>query len=222
MPKFIIAQQGSEEWHLARGGKITASKFTEVRKKLKSGQNKGGYGATAEKYAFKLACERISGELLDCPEFTPWQARRGNELEPEARYRHELEKSLFVDEVGLCISDCGSYGASVDGTINDDGISEYKCYLDPLKIKDIILSSSTKDVDDQVQGGLWITKRKWSHFCLYCPPLKSVGLDFKVIEIERNEEYIEELEHDLNEFNIYVNNYVNMIKEASQSITINT
>jgi hypothetical protein len=216
MPKFIIAAQGSEAWHESRCGLITASKFTECRKKLKTGANKGGYSSVAEKYAFKLACERISGELLDCPEFTPWQARRGNELEPEARARHELECSVFVDEVGLCVSDCGSFGASVDGTIDDDGISEYKCYLDPLKIKEIILSGSTEEVDDQVQGGLWITGRKYSHFCLYCPPLKSVGLDFNLIEIERNEAYIEELESDLKEFNNHVNNYVNKIKEKSK------
>jgi hypothetical protein len=217
MPKFIMATQGSPEWFSSRCGLITASRFVDVREKLKSGKNAGTYKAVADKYAFKLACERISGELLDCPEFSPWQAKRGNELEPEARAKHEETKGIFVDEVGLAISDCGKYGASVDGTIDDDGISEYKCYLDPLKIKEITLSGSIDEVKDQVQGGLWITGRQYAHFCLYCPPLKSVGLDFQLIEIQRDDEYIEALKSDLEEFNNHVESYVNQIKHKANS-----
>lgn len=214
MPKFIMAPQGTQEWLDSRCGLITASRFEDCRTTLKSGKNKGGYKADVEKYAFKLACERISGELLDDNSYTPWQAKRGNELEPEARARHEAEKGLFVNEVGLCVSDCKTYGASVDGTIDDDGMAEYKCYLDPMKIKEIILSNSTELVDAQVQGGLWITGREYAHFCLYCPPLKSVGLDFKCIEIKRNDDYIGELQSDLEKFNNHVNSYVDQIKSV--------
>lgn len=214
MPKFVMAQQGTQEWLDARCGLITASRFEDCITPLKSGKNKGGYKAEIEKYAFKLACERISGDLLDDSNFNTWQMKRGNELEPEARARHEQEKGLFVDEVGLCVSDCGMYGASVDGTINEDGMAEYKCFLDPMKIKEIILSESTELVDAQVQGGLWITGREYAHFCLYCPPLKSVGLDFKCIEVKRNNEYIEELKEKLSSFNNHVQQYVEQIENV--------
>jgi hypothetical protein len=216
-PSFVVAPQGSKEWHEARAGLITASRFAECRGVLKSGKNKGVYSSIVDKYAFKLACERITGDLLDCPEFTGWQAKRGNELEPQARDRHELEIGNFVDEVGLAISECGNYGSSVDGLIGDDGISEYKCFLDPLKIKDITLNRSTDTVMDQVQGGLWITGRKYAHFCLYCPQLEKLGLDFQLIKIERDEEYIEELKCDLDKFNKYVNKYVDKLREIKNA-----
>ena len=63
---LIECDQGSERWHAARAGVITASMFGDARAKLKSGPNKGQPTSAALDYAFKLAVERISGE--------PWMA----------------------------------------------------------------------------------------------------------------------------------------------------
>jgi hypothetical protein len=51
--------QGSAEWLASRAGVITASKFVEARKRLKSGPKKGGFTEAAEDYAFRVAVERI-------------------------------------------------------------------------------------------------------------------------------------------------------------------
>ena len=129
--QIINCQQGDTEWFQARAGVITASMFAECRKRLKSGKNKGDFTSAAKQYAFRLAVERISGELLDDSKFDTWAMRRGRELEPEARLAHEERKGILVEQAGLALTDDGVLGASVDGLIDDDGSSEYKCFISP-------------------------------------------------------------------------------------------
>lgn len=204
----INCDQGSPEWYESRVGRVTASMFVEARKRLKSGPNKGDFTAAGKQYAFRLACERISGQALDEDQFETWAMKRGHELEPEARLAHELQKEILVEQAGFILDDEGIFGVSVDGLIGDDGISEYKCFISPVKLMPILLEDDLSDVMDQIQGGLWITGRKWAHFVLYCPALASIGKDLTIIEVERDETYIRELQSDLLEFNGLVESYI--------------
>lgn len=204
---YCDSQQGSEQWFLDRCAAATGSKFTDCRGKYKSGKNVGQFLKAAQDYAFKLAYERITGSLLDDPEFTPWQARRGNELEPEARLKYEERKGVLVEQAGLAKTEDGLFGASVDGLVDDDGQIEIKCFLSPTKLSAILLSGDISDCMDQVQGGLWITGRKWCDFVLYCPALVKIGKDLTIIRVMRDDNYIAELEKDLIEFNQLVNEY---------------
>lgn len=204
---YYDSPQGSEQWFNDRCGAATGSKFNECRGKYKSGKNAGQFLKTAQDYAFKLAYERITGCLLEDPEFTPWQARRGNELEPEARLKYEECQSVLVEQAGLAKTEDGLFGASVDGLVDDDGQIEIKCFLSPTKLSAILLSGDIADCMDQVQGGLWITGRKWCDFILYCPALVKIGKDLTIIRVMRDDNYIAELEKDLLEFNQLVNEY---------------
>ena len=112
--------QGSAEWLASRAGVITASKFVEARKRLKSGPKKGGFTEAAEDYAFRVAVERISGAPLD-EGFSTWAMKRGNELEPEARAWVEVKLGIFVDTAGFVTTDDKKFGASADGFIDKDG-----------------------------------------------------------------------------------------------------
>jgi hypothetical protein len=203
----LTAPQGTPEWFQGRCGVITASMFSECRKRLKSGPNKGDFSKAAHDYAFKLAVERISGELLDDPQFDPWQAKRGRELEPEARLKYEEKESVLVQETGLAIAENKLFGASVDGLVDDEGNVEIKCFLAPSKLAPILLTGDIGDCEDQIQGGMWITEREWTDFILYCPALAKVEKDLTVIRIHRDEKYIAELEQDLQAFNILVETY---------------
>jgi hypothetical protein len=204
---YFDSQQGSEQWFIDRCGAATGSKFTDCRGRYKSGKNIGQFLKAAQDYAFKLAYERITGTLLDDPEFMPWQAKRGSELEPEARLKYEERKVVLVEQAGLAKTEDGLFGASVDGLVDEDGQIEIKCFLSPTKLSAIILSGDIADCMDQVQGGLWITGRKWCDFILYCPALVKIGKDLTVIRIMRDDDYIEKLEKDLIEFNDLVNEY---------------
>ena len=202
----IECPQGSTEWHQHRAGCITASMFAEARAKLKSGPNKGEPTKAAQDYAFRLAVERISGEPLDGG-FETWQMRRGHELEPDARMAHEIRTGLIVQQVGLVKTDDLAFGASADGFIGDDGVSEYKCFLAPEKLRAFHIDQDADGIKDQVQGVLWITGRKWAHIGMYCPALKPVGRELWLGEYERDDDYIEELEADLWKFKLLVDEY---------------
>lgn len=204
---YLTAPQGSTEWFEGRRGAITASMFAEVRKRLKSGPNKGDFSSAAHNYAFKLAVERISGELLDEPDFDPWQARRGRELEPEARLLYEERYEVLTEQVGLALTEDRVFGASVDSLIGDHGIQEIKCFLAPAKLKGILLDEDIGDCMDQVQGGIWISGREWCDFTLYCPALKTIGRELTVIRVHRNDDYIAAMEPELWEFNELVESY---------------
>ena len=210
----IECPQGSTAWHAARAGCITASMFAEARAKLKSGPNKGEPTKAAQDYAFRLAVERIGGEPLDNG-FETWQMRRGHDLEPEARMAHEIRTGLIVQQVGIVKTEDGVFGASADGFIDEDGVSEYKCFLAPEKLRAFHIDHDADSIKDQVQGVLWITGRKWAHIGMYCPALKSVGRELWLGEYDRDEEYIEELEADLWKFKLLVDEYEARLRDKA-------
>lgn len=212
--EIIEVDQGSHEWHRARAGAITASMFSEVRKRMKSGPNKGDFSQAAKDYAFRLAIERISGEPLSDEQFSTYAMRRGNELEPEARLLHESHISMLIEHAGFVRTQDGRFGASADGLINHDGGSEYKCLVDPARISQIILSNDISEFTDQVQGGLWLTGRDWWHFCLYCPALEPVGKELVIFEVRRDDNYIAALEADLITFDRLVEDCREQLIEA--------
>lgn len=208
----IHCSQGSKEWLDARAGIITASMFKVIMKRLKKDNS---FSAEAKKYAFKLAIERISGARLDEDKFETYEMRRGRELEPEARLLHESKTNQLVIECGFAVSSCGFYGSSLDGEIGDNGTSEYKCFIGPDSLRPILIDSDLSDCEAQIQGGLWITGRQWCDFVLYCPALKNIDKDLTIFRVHRNEEYIADLQNNLEEFNAMVSEYVQMIKSSN-------
>lgn len=201
--------QGSEAWHQARAGCITASKFSLLREsnRLKSGANKGDYKNEVKDYAFRLAVERISGQALD-EGFETAFMRRGHELEPEARAAHEIEAGVIVEPAGFITCQYGVYGASADGFIAGEPIGcEYKCFLAPDKLRAILLGGDTSEVMDQVQGGMWLADAERWIFGLYCPALAAIGRSLTLIEIERDDAYITALRADLACFELTVCDY---------------
>lgn len=174
--------------------------------KALNGEKYEEFSSAAKDYAFGLAVERISGKPLDGG-FETWAMRRGHELEPEARFKHEEKIGMLIEHAGLVLTDDKLFGASADGLINDDGGSEYKCLVAPERIRSIVIDSNIDDFKDQVQGCLWLTGRKWWHFCLYCPALKSAGKELTIFKVERDDEYIAAMEADLLEFNRLVEAY---------------
>ena len=204
--------QGSAEWLASRAGVITASKFVEARKRLKVGPKKGGFTEAAEDYAFRVAVERISGAPLD-EGFSTWAMKRGNELEPEARAWVEVKLGIFVDTAGFVTTDDKKFGASADGFIDKDGGLEIKCLVDPGRIRNVILSDDISEFMDQIQGGMWLTGRKWWQFALFCPALEKVGLQLYTKRVERDDNYINEMELDLLEFERVVSKYEQTLRD---------
>lgn len=199
--------------------KYKAKPTTDKITRALDGETVGDWTEVAKSYAFRLAVERISGEPLD-EGFETWAMRRGHELEPEARAMHSLKHGLDIDEAGFVRTEDGKFGASADGLIGKDGGSEYKCFIAPESLRPIVIDGNVEDHWPQCQGGLWLTGRKWWHFCIYCPALRSAGKDLIAFPMERDDEYIERMEQTLVEFDGLVEGFrgrlmANESKEAA-------
>lgn len=171
-------------------------------------------GADAIKYAWTLAMERIAGKPLD-DTFVTWQMRRGTELEPFARLAYEIRAREMVTESGIVMTDDRVFGYSTDGFVGDDGMVEIKCPAACDKLG-LIWTDPTHAADeyrDQINGGLWITGRKWCDLIVYCPWLEPVGKELFIQRVERDDDAIEALESDLLEFAALVARYEAALRE---------
>lgn len=203
----INCEQGTQEWHEHRAGVITASNFEMCNARLKSGKNKGEHTKAAKEYAFRIAVERISKQPLNDDYYQTYAMKRGREMEEEARLKHEQARGILVDQTGIALTNDSVFGASVDGLIDDRGCAEYKCFIGPSSLMPILLNKDLSSVNAQMQGQMWVAERDWCDFVLYCPALKAIGKDLTIIKVERDNDYIEEMQSGLLEFNELVNDY---------------
>lgn len=209
--KILHLPQGGEEWLQARCGVITASRFVDARTKLTRASKNGKAGdlaGDAIRYAWTIIMERISGKPVD-DTFVTWQMKRGTALEPYARMAYETQTGAFVTESGIAFTDDSKFGYSTDGLVDDEGLIEIKCPAAPEKIGAAWSNPDEAEAEyiDQMQGGMWITGRKWCDLVVYCPWLEPIGKDVFVKRIHRDDNYIEKLEADLLEFKKLVDQY---------------
>lgn len=190
---------------LKEAGYKAAPTADTVRRALK-GEGTSDHSDTAKRYAADLAIERIS----DQPHGEPakaWVLERGHEMETRARMLYEARTGAFITESGICISDDGIFGYSSDGLADDDGLIEIKAPIDSIKIMEMWRTGDTSEYDHQIQGGLWLTGRKWLDFIMFVPDLARAGKDLFVKRIYRNEEFIDKMVAQLAEFDRLVNSY---------------
>ena len=177
-------EQGSDEWLQLRLGVATASNFDKII------TTTGKQSATLEKYALKLATDL----MLSSPEpsYKNDIMERGNELEPLARQAYQEEIFSIVEEIAMFKSDCNNFGYSPDGLVGEDGLIEIKCPLATTHFQ-YIIDDKTPIVDywQQLQGGLWVSGRKYIDFVSYHPNFKTKQLFVK--RVERDEDYIAKL-----------------------------
>lgn len=193
--KFIQCQQGSPEWHQARTGVITASCFGDAVSVLTraSGKRKAGdFSSASDKYAADLAIERISNKPYGAP-VKAWTLERGHEMERLARMAYEARTGEMANEAGLVLTEDDLFGYSTDGFVGDDGLIEIKAPVDSLIITDILDTGNVSDYMHQMQGGMWITGRKWCDFIMYVPDLEPVNKHLYVKRIHRDDDFIDDM-----------------------------
>lgn len=152
-------EQNSDEWHELRLGKATASNFSSFM------ANYGkAFGDPAKKYALQIALERINGFKQDS--FTNEHMERGHEQEPIARMLYEDEHFAKVENGGFF--DCGLYGDSPDGLINDNGVIEIKSVIASTHYANLTRGTFDPAYKWQLVGHLDCTGRDWVDFISYC------------------------------------------------------
>lgn len=209
---FINCEQGTEDWHKARCGVITASKFRDALEVTA----KGKPTSKSVLYAAQVALERISGAPCD-EMFNSWQMKRGTELEPKARMEYEAATGNLATESGVVLTDDRLFGYSTDGELSDSGIIEIKCLASAIGVLEMWRDHDLSEYMHQIQGGLWITGRKYCDFVMYAPQLESVGKQLFTKRVDRDESFIEKMELDLLVFEREVskNEAIFRMKEAA-------
>lgn len=193
--RTVDVVQGSDEWRLARLGKVGASMVADATARDRSGK---GWGITRQRLMARLAAERLTGELTDT--FKSASMERGNEVEPEAREFYGFVYSRKIETVGLVLHPtiemaCASPDALVDG----DGLAQFKCPDQHTHMATLLGASIDGGYVKQMQWEMACTGRQWCDFVSYDPRWPD-EMRLHVRRVERDPVMIAELENQVREF----------------------
>lgn len=180
--------QGSDEWHKARCGLITASEV----KLLLTPTLKQANNDKSRAHLWELAAQRISNYVE--PSYVGDDMLRGHEEEFYARQLY-TEHHAPVEEVGFVTNDEWGFklGCSPDGLVGTDGMIECKSRRQKYQVQTIVEHWRDGTVPDdyilQVQTGLMVTGRQWCDLISY-----HGGLPMMPMRVERNLEMIAAIE----------------------------
>lgn len=172
--------QGSEKWHAARCGLLTASEFDLIlTPTLKIAAN-----AKERAHLWEIAAQRISGYVE--PQYVSDAMLRGHDDEIEARLLYSRHFAP-VREVGFVTNDKWGFtlGCSPDGLVGDDGGIETKSRCQKYQVQTICENVWTDKGETippefmlQIQGEMLVCERRWWDFISY-----SNGLPMAVIRV---------------------------------------
>lgn len=155
-------EQGSDEWHAARCGLLTASEMKLIlTPTLKIADND-----KTRAHIYELLAQRITGYTE--PHYISDDMLRGHADELDAREIYD-DAYAPVNEVGFVTNDKWGFtlGYSPDGLIGDDGLIEIKSRRQKYQVQTILDNALPDEYALQVQTGLLVTERKWCDFITY-------------------------------------------------------
>ena len=203
-----MIEQGSEEWHQSRLGKVTASRVYDVMTKTKS-----GYGAARKNYMMELLCQRLTGNREEG--FTNAAMQRGNDLEPMARGRYEIENDVLVIEEALIDhKTIEGFAASPDGMVGDKGLLEIKCPNTATHIDFIRTGKISARYQSQMTAQMLCIGREWCDFVSFDDRLPE-ALQYKCVRYELNKNFADEMTLEVNKFLTELSDFEIEMKEQT-------
>lgn len=179
----LAVVQGSVEWHLARCGKVTASRIADLMSTTKS-----GWGASRGNYMAELIAERLTGVPADS--FSNAAMKWGIETEPMARAAYQFYADADVTETGFVAHPAiAESGASPDGLVGEDGLVELKCPNTATHIETLLGATVPGKYMLQMQWQMACTDRKWCDFASFDPRMPE-NMRLFVRRLQRNESEI--------------------------------
>lgn len=201
--EIFDCKQGTEAWFRCRMGIPTASEFKTVVAIKKEAKDK----KTRTTYMRKLVAEILRDEPMEAG-YNNEHMERGNAQEDEARELYAFMTGLEPRKVGFVRR--GNAGCSPDSLVGDDGGLEIKCALSHVQLERLQDDVLPPEFRHQVQGGLWVTERKWWDFVSYCPKMRLFR-----IRVSRDEEEIAAIEAAVNQFVSEMSAMLDMERRAS-------
>lgn len=188
-----MIEQGSEEWFQSRLGKVTASRVYDVMTKTKS-----GYGAARKNYMMELLCQRLTGNREEG--FTSSAMQRGNDLEPMARGRYEIENDVLVIEEALIDhKTIKGFAASPDGMVGDKGLLEIKCPNTATHIEFIRTGKISARYQSQMTAQMLCIGRDWCDFVSFDDRLPE-ALQYKCVRYELEKPFADAMVREVAKF----------------------
>lgn len=204
--------QGTDEWFQQRLGKVTASRISDVIAKTKT-----GVSTSRQNYLIQLVSERLTGKKSDS--YVNQAMMDGIERESAARELYMQTKGVSVTEVGFFDHPIiNNSGASPDGAVNAKeegkyaGLIEIKCPIETTHTTTLMSKSVPTKYIPQMQWQLACTGAKWVDFISYNPNFP-VELQLFVARVDRDNDYIAELEAEVIKFLDEVEQIIIKLKE---------
>ena len=178
---ILPVEQGTEAWHDARRGMVTASVVGD----LLTSSGTVAHNESSRALTNLLVAERITG--YTDPTYVSADMERGNYDEPIAR-DHYSEHIALVTQVGFMVRDEFGFklGYSPDGLVGDDGLIEVKSRRQKKHLETILTDKVPAENMAQIQCGLLVSRRKWCDYCSW-----SGGMPMWTIRVTPNRHWQE-------------------------------
>jgi hypothetical protein len=203
-----IIEQGSAAWKQLRVGLFTGTSMGD----LIPGK-RGGYTDAREKAIYEVVAEIITGKPVTGMKANKYM-REGVEKEPYARMAYEVKRDVVVDEVAFVQHDWLRCGASPDGLVRgrrrgcefkSPKETTHACYLlNPQALVD--------EYFGQVQTNIWLLGYEDWDICSYHPDFEG-DMQLLVVNVPRDERYINALEAECMKAHSEVNLLVKQLRE---------
>ena len=209
-----MIEQRTDEWFQQRLGKVTASRISDVIAKTKT-----GVSTSRQNYLVQLVSERLTGKKGDS--FVNQAMLDGIERESAARELYMQSKGVSVTEVGFFDHPIiKNSGASPDGAVNAEeegkyaGLIEIKCPIETTHTNTLMSKSVPSKYIPQIQWQMASVSPnvKWVDFISYNPNFP-VELQLFVYRVDRDNDYIAELEAEVVKFLDEVDQTILKLKE---------
>ncbi len=190
--RIAAIQQGTEEWHQLRLGKVTASRVADILSKTKTGPS-----ASRGNYLIELALQRVTKTIEES--YNSPAMEWGTQNEPQARVAYEVSTGNFVDQIAFVdhpkIKD---FGCSPDGVVGE-GLIEIKCPNSATHWSYIKANEPPQKYIIQMQSQMSVTGAKWCDFVSFDPRMPERS-QLLIVRINRDEELIAEIEKEVKQF----------------------
>jgi putative phage-type endonuclease len=199
--------QRTEEWHQQRLGRATASRFNDIM----AGERLAGW----RNYKADLVTERLTGKPRDS--YTSREMQWGIDNEPLARLRYTLATGNVVEQCEFKPHPTLMAGASPDGHIValQRGL-ELKCPNTATHLETLHSGRIPRQYYAQVQGQMWIWGFASADFASFDPRLPD-NAALVVVHVERDEDYIADLETRVKIFLKYVEQEIEFVTNYTRS-----
>ena len=206
-------EQRTDEWFQARLGKVTASRISDVLAKTKT-----GYSISRQNYLVQLVTERLTGQKADS--FFMNQAMQdGVDREPIARKLYEALNDIEVEEVGFYDHPrIAMSGASPDGLLPEllvfgIGLVDIKCPIETTHTNTLMSKKVPSKYIPQMQWQMaCVPNVKFCDFISYNPNFPP-EMQLFVSRVEKDLQYILELEAEVEQFLKEVDEAIKQLKE---------